>query len=758
MSYRQPNPPGTFALIAATVFPTVVIVIEWITGLCAGAFFDPLPTPGHVAMVATVPIVNVLLWRAMRSDAPAPSWLIVAGTAASVIAASYALIFLPLLPFALVGIVFMGVGLLPFAPVVALIHAARWTLWLAGGRRAWRPMTGGALLGLAALVLADLPATMTQVALDRYERGGAERADAIALMRRMGDSDLLLRQAYGDSTRPASIVGGLIFRSRTGLFGNAFTSTGDARELYYRVTGQAFNAVPRPARRDNRFAWDEDRGGEDVGGRVPGLSLGQSRIDGSVNERDSLAYLEWTIDLVNKGARQQEARFTLALPEGAVVSRATLWVNGEPREASIAGRGAVKAAYQRVVSVSRDPLLVTTDGAQRLLVQAFPVPPNATMKLRIGVTAPFAIAADGARTLALPRIVERNFDTDAALVHALWVEGGRPVRANLGDGALTGGHHRLTLPQIAAPRRTTATVAAVGKAGPIAVEQRIERGAMGQGPLMLVVDGSADMAATLPVLGKALDAITPGRIVGMVTAADTPATVAPAPWSPAQAARVRDALAAIRPVGGQDDRAALAQALRAMPRGDATILWLHGAQPVRFTATEPALEQALDRLPALPRLVRYQAVAGRALVVPGERWFDSARLPTPGGDPVADLRALLASGPGWQVERAATSPGAATGSAHLVRLWAADQLAGEGEAPAKSRETAIRLAHRLNIVTPVSGAVVLETDKEYKDGDLPVPDSDAVPTVPEPETWALLILTALAALWLWRRQRRAVAA
>ncbi len=758
MSIATPDRPTPFALILAAVFPAIVIVIERVSGFCANIFFDPLPTIGHLVLVSAVPIVNVLLWRAVRSEQAVPTALIVAGGAATGIAASYTLQFVPMLPFALVAVIFFGAGLLPFAPLAASYFAFRWTRASASSRRArWLALLGG-LGGMLLLALNDAPATVTRVALDRYAAQTGDPATTVALMRHLGSHDMLLQYAYGDAGRPAGVVTFLLAAWHGTLFGDSAPPTTAARELYYRATGQAFNAVPRPGRRERRFAWDEDRGGDAVGGRIAELSLSGSRIDGSVDERNSLAYCEWTFDLANRGFGQQEARFTLALPEGAVVSRATLWVNGEPREASIAGVGAVKAAYRNVVRASRDPLLVTTDGAQRVLVQAFPVPPNATMRLRIGITAPFAVAADGARTLALPRIVERNFELRPKLAHAIWIEGGQPLRTTLDDATLLAGHHRLRLPPITASRTTTATLPAIGKAGPIGVEQHIRPIAVGQEPLMLVVDASADMAATIDALDHALGAIAPGRVVGMVIAGDEPSVVAPAPWSSAQARRMHDALAATTAQGGQDDRPALALALHAMPRADATVLWLHGAQPVRFAGPDPALEQALDRLPALPRLVRYQAVPGRALVVPGERWFDTARLPGASGDTPADLRALLASGPGWQVDRIPVAPGRPGGSAHLVRLWAAGDLAGRGEASGKGRGAAITLAHRLNIVTPVSGAVVLETDAEYKNGDLPVPDPDAVPTVPEPETWALLILAALAALWLWRRQRLEVAA
>lgn len=766
MSYHREDLPGAGALTVASIFPAAVIAIELTTGLCAGVFFDPMPTVWHLLLVAFVPVCNVLLWRAVRgaSDGTAgpPIWLVVAAGAAVCVAASYTLLFLPMLPMALIAVP-LGIGLLPFAPVAGLVFALRWSFAVAATRHGGgRLLFAGLALGAAALVLVDLRATMTQVALDRYGGDANARASAVGLMRAWGDPALLLRQSYGDSGRAGGIGSFLASAWTNGTLFGERPRTADARELYYRVTGNAFNAVPRPGRTlsgaGRRLVWDDDEGADEVGGRVPDLMLAGSRLDGVADAAFNLAYLEWTLDLSNRGDAQREGRFTLALPGGAVASRATLWINGEPREASIAARGEARTAYGSVVRRSRDPLLVTTDGAQRLLVQVFPVQPRASVRLRIGITAPFAVSPNGRRTLAAPAIVERNFDLAQGLRHAVWVEGPVPARTDLSDPALVAGRYRLALPPVTAPSVALGRATAWGKAPALVVEQRIVRAAAPIGPLMLVVDASADVAPAGQALSAALDAVPPGRPVGLAVAGERIAFVAPQPWSSAQAARIRAVLADIRYRGGQDGRAALAAALHAAPRADATLLWVHGAQPVRFAAVEPALEQALERLPARPQLVRYQAVPGRALVPGSSAWFDTARLPSPSGDVVADLRKLLAdiagASPRWTVIRRPHDAAGIVGSPQLVRLWAARELASAGDRRDATRTHDVALAHRLNIVTPVSGAVVLETDRDYRANDLPLPDPDAVPTVPEPDTWALLILIAVAGAWMLRQRRR----
>ncbi|CAN0581316.1 unnamed protein product, partial [Ectocarpus sp. 12 AP-2014] len=89
---------------------------------------------------------------------------------------------------------------------------------------------------------------------------------------------------------------------------------------------------------------------------------------------------------------------------------------------------------------------------------------------------------------------------------------------------------------------------------------------------------------------------------------------------------------------------------------------------------------------------------------------------------------------------------------HIVRLWAAKELAIAALYEGEEREQAINLAYQLNIITPVSGAVVLETDQNYDENGLPVPSSDEVPSVPEPHEWALIILLILFVGWAIRRR------
>ena len=203
-----------------------------------------------------------------------------------------------------------------------------------------------------------------------------------------------------------------------------------ARGVYFRMTGQAWNDQPRPdlhGRTWTRFSnTDDDLGGESVGGKLKNLSLQSSRMDVSVDPQSLVTYSEWTLVFQNDGFLNQEARAQIQLPPGGVVSRLTLWINGEPKEAAFGSSGTVRKAYQEVAVIqSRDPVLVTYAGIDRVLMQCFPVPIGGQMKVRIGFTSPLTPTTDGQSLVALPRFNQANFkDPDS---HAVFVTGSKVI-------------------------------------------------------------------------------------------------------------------------------------------------------------------------------------------------------------------------------------------------------------------------------------------------------------------------------------------
>jgi hypothetical protein len=80
-----------------------------------------------------------------------------------------------------------------------------------------------------------------------------------------------------------------------------------------------------------------------------------------------------------------------------------------------------------------------------------------------------------------------------------------------------------------------------------------------------------------------------------------------------------------------------------------------------------------------------------------------------------------------------------------------------GANPTANRDAALALATRYRLVTPISGAVVLETRQQYDESRLTPASQTSVPTVPEPHEWALLFLACAVLMWWTWRNRLAAA-
>src|SRR5262245_55754302 len=157
--------PGEGWLIFGVIYPGVVVFLELVSRMCANAFFDPMPTYGHVLAAAFVPASNLLVWLYLQDTVRrGNNWVLLANGAAIAIAACYALLFLPLLPLALLATIVL-IGFAPLAPLSCLICALKFRRALhqrAGDRSSWRPLIGGLAAGLGVLIVLDLPGASTR--------------------------------------------------------------------------------------------------------------------------------------------------------------------------------------------------------------------------------------------------------------------------------------------------------------------------------------------------------------------------------------------------------------------------------------------------------------------------------------------------------------------------------------------------------------------------------------------------------------------
>ena len=519
------------------------------------------------------------------------------------------------------------------------------------------------------LITLDVPAAATRLGVQwASSNDTAERERGLSLLRTFGDDDLLLRLCYDSIGRPSGLLSAFVMFGGGSLLDpvqRQFSqSTSEIREIYYRAYGVPFNAKPAPFEKNNwaRFAdfqWDNDHGGTQVGGRIKGLDLVTSRMDGSINAADAVGYVEWIVEFRNTSPLDREARVTFALPPGGVVSRATLWVNGEEREAAYGGRGAVRAAYERVaVQQRRDPLLVTTKGADRVLAQAFPVPRDGgTIKFKIGITAPLDLEGIDTAKLILPAIVDRNFSFAGDVQHAVWIESKTPLTGSAGLSAseVSPGLHRamgslgdaslaLTRPSITATRAAASgPVTARIAMGPEVIQEIVSEAPKAPSALMIVIDGSARLHDVKPGLTAALDKIPTGTPVGLIIASEPMQKLDIAPWTEARKLAAAELIANTRFAGGQDNTQALSTALLDLePHGNAALLWVHGPQPITFRDTKGVLEQAATRMVRRPQVWLLATEPGPNEALPDVAWAWSARSIPTGGKPAAALAKFIA--------------------------------------------------------------------------------------------------------------------
>lgn len=107
-----------------------------------------------------------------------------------------------------------------------------------------------------------------------------------------------------------------------------------------------------------------------------------------------IGYTEKVVTVTNtqmqkRWGREQEAIYTFHLPEGAVVTSLSLWINGKEEKAVLTAKHKADSAYRTIVGrESRDPSLVRWQEGNTVSVRVFPCSPEEDRRFKIGFTAP----------------------------------------------------------------------------------------------------------------------------------------------------------------------------------------------------------------------------------------------------------------------------------------------------------------------------------------------------------------------------------
>ena len=793
--YYQPGP-NRFTFFAGIIMPALSITVEATSHICANAFFDPIPTIWHLMLVIFVPLAQLQAWFAIRRRAG--DRLALAGflnAAAIGISLFYSIVYVPLLPLSLVALLF-GLGLLPLAPFSSLLAALIMRRQLKkvaamAPQRSFSLTKKGLLAGLAlttvVIGMIELPSTLTSIGMQMATSNSPQmEREGIQYLREFGNKQAMLRSCFGQS------------RWATNLIGSAFSignpiSPEEARKIYYRVTGETIDPSIGPelvrTRLDPRqtIGFDRNQGGIQVGsGKLEGLSLANSRLNATVDADGGVGYMEWTLVFENDSSEQREARAEIQLPPNGVVSRLTLWVNGEEREAAFAGRGQVREAYQKVaIQQRRDPVLITTSGRDRVLVQCFPVPANkGQMKIRFGVTIPLVLEDQTHAKLVFPHFLETNFSIPDEVSHVVWVMGKTPMWAgtsalrpnSTGDvfnvsGVITDEVLNEPLSSITLNRSPSTEMWSEDPFNPgfIVTQSVVEHTPAHLRRIVLVVDTSATMASYIQQIQNAVKSL-PADFDVKILLADTdiprPGSIALTNLYGQDAQSIQWTLANATLAGGADNGPALLEAweLAAQKPGNNAIVWIHSPQRMLLTPLDE-LRQKWQQRPYGPKLYSVQTSNGSDEIEKKLDGVDEVKPVARTGLLQTDLEKLFAQLTGavktFEYVRSSKKldhpeefrSGHTTD--HLARLWANDEVA-RILAPhdASLTDKAITLAARYQLVTPVTGAVVLETQEQYRAAGLEPVKAGTVPTIPEPEMVVLLLVAAAFMIWIMYLKHR----
>ncbi|MDQ1920387.1 hypothetical protein [Massilia pseudoviolaceinigra] len=228
---------------AGVILPLIALAALFVGLRWEGAVLS-LTLKVYIVFIASVPLANAMLIRAVDSERLELSRpLALLHGFATGISAIFAILFLPLTPAGVLGLVVFGIGLLLLAPLLALVAALAVRRVLAGrllhgGGAALPSAWPGALLALAIVGAMELPSVVTRVGMRMAsDKAHATSTNGLRLLRYLGNEKIMQRMCSGESGFPTDLTS--IVLTRRGA-----TSAEEARAVYYRLTGTAFSAVP----------------------------------------------------------------------------------------------------------------------------------------------------------------------------------------------------------------------------------------------------------------------------------------------------------------------------------------------------------------------------------------------------------------------------------------------------------------------------------------------------------------------------------
>lgn len=404
----------------------IAIVFELFSRCMASMYLDPMPDLGHLAGLILI-VAGLIVGEKFQKMPPDAignrfrAWVYILNGFALVLSFLYFVVYIPMLPMAAFCSIFL-LGLMGFAPLMCSVLSALHTrhLWRRCGEigvtRAWvlKKMGLGVLLILVLVGPFHVWNAATDWAIGKaLSDNPADKIRGQRWLRGFGNVEPL---AFGAPRWSIPFHGPVASQWPDESY----------QRLYYEITGKDPNLVANTAQTSTtaRFLGLTDTDLEDMDMDLEdpahlGVSLFSSTMDGVVDAATATAYLEWTLEFLNREDWGQSALAHIRLPHGSVASRLTLWVNGEPCEAAYGTRNQAVQAYRDVAVVQRrDPALLTVSGPNSVALECFPVPAHGKLKVKVGFTIPLEVCESGA-VLSLPFFEAQDFEISNTLSRSI---------------------------------------------------------------------------------------------------------------------------------------------------------------------------------------------------------------------------------------------------------------------------------------------------------------------------------------------------
>lgn len=348
----------------------------------------------------------------------------------------FSLMFIPLIPISVMALIIMGLGFLGFSPFFSLwasIIAFRRSFSIASGF--YKKTT---LLYSCILIIIVLPLIYTGIrtAASYSEKllvykalHPADETERLKFFREIKNSpgakkQLLKYYTMSNGTSYDSLADLILclekardnfyyynsFMFFENLFSQYAVDSYEITNLYYLLYGEKIEVAEKEALKKIRSSmWGTRDYYYDADSENPWASvfLKNCQYDGVINLDSRTVYQEITMD-VGADWDKQEMVCEFKVPPGGVVTKLSLWINGEEQLGVITGKEKAETAYETIVSKQRDPAIITWLGGDRYQLKVFPVERELPRKVRFGVSSPLFPGEKGLTYIPV-KFVSRNF-------------------------------------------------------------------------------------------------------------------------------------------------------------------------------------------------------------------------------------------------------------------------------------------------------------------------------------------------------------